>query len=97
MTSAGAANAGTLKIYADTNFKGLIGTYADKAGSYVLSAANRGVMSSFKNDTSRWVAFYKGANFNGGCFPSEPNHHAASFYLWDDNSMSSFRIGNVGC
>jgi|GEM_PF-4813713 len=95
--SATSAQAGNLYLYADPNYKALIGTYATTNGTYHnISAVNNDTLSSVQNGTSYYVAFAHDYNLSGHCFTEPPNTNDPAFWWFDDNQVSSFWI-NRSC
>ncbi len=83
-----------LYLYADNDYKTQIGVFSKRMSApRNMSAKANDRLSSFKNDTGYYVAFYHNANGGGRCFTGKPHSSAAWFAFWDDNKVSSFQLG----
>ncbi len=83
-----------LHLYADSDYKTWLGSFSNKMSKpRNMSSGANDRLSSFKNETGYYVAFYHDANGGGRCFTGDPKSKAAWFGFWDDNKVSSFQLG----
>lgn len=85
---------GALKLYGDADYKSWLGTFSSTMGSpRNMSPSANDRLSSFKNETGHYAAFYRDAGGRGRCFTGKPNTNVPWFAFWDDNHVSSFQLG----
>jgi len=83
-----------LQLYADKDYKTWLGSFSNKMSSPRNMSPNANDrLSSFKNETGYYVAFYHDSNGKGRCFTGNPHSKAPWFAPWDDNKVSSFHLG----
>lgn len=90
-----AADAGTLYLYADSNYRGLIGTRST-TGFWNVTSVNNDSLSSVRNRSSWGAAFWHDSNRQGKCWYEQPWESDAQFNWLDNDEMSSFALGR-GC
>lgn len=94
--AAGPAQAASLYLYAEPNYKALIGTFTSAMASpHNMSTNADDTLSSFNNTTAYSVAFWHEKNGTGYCFTGAPRSKVGSFAFWDDNHVSSFQLGRA--
>lgn len=88
---AAAQAAGTLYLYADPNY-GVQLTTRNTTGWWNVTSDHNDRLSSTKNRTNWRAAFWHDANREGDCWTLASYTNDPSFYLWDDNKMTSFSL-----
>jgi len=93
---AGVAQAGSLTLYAEKNYRAWIGEFWSAMSSpWNMSDNANDTLSSYTNDTPYSVAFAYDRDLRGHCFTGKPGQHDPAFWWYDDNEVSSFQIGRA--
>ena len=89
------SNAERLLMYADPDYKSFM-ISRDTQGKWNMSPAHDDRLSSYDNETAWAVAWYYDRNWTGGCWTGNPRERDPAFWWWDDDKVSSYRLGR-GC
>lgn len=93
MATAAPAQAALL-LYANPGYNGLIGSFSSRmSGIHNISWNNNDSLTSFKNQTSMYAAFWHDTNGGGRCFTAAPGDQNAELGWWDNDAISSFQLG----
>lgn len=95
LTGALPASAG-LELYADPDYRALLGTFHHAMGSHHNMSKNANeALTSFRNRTPFSVAFWHDPDKLGRCFTAAPNDENRALGFWDNDKVSSFQLGRA--
>lgn len=87
---------GTVCLFKDSNFSGLLGYRSGGNGLVNISYANNDEMSSWANKSNWDAAWYSDANGGGSCYDMDSQSTNSYVGYWFNDRASSWRT-NTGC